>query len=302
MPQEYYKVLNANGVSPTTGFDYSPYLPKDDIPGKWLPVIDQVEVSKQGYYLSKHWNMWYEDGARIYLAEFKGAAIPDISGVQERICCSTIRLIKDATEELLCTLQPNYPNCGKFNTSIGNTGFRNIGKNNSGSFNDGALNTGDYNKGDFNTGNRNSGIDNAGDFNTGNCNSGDRNTGNYNSGDSNTGWRNSGDFNIGHGNSGSFNKGNRNSGKWNVGNCHCGFFNDGSAQIYMFNKPVDIDYSKIILPKWLMKLPLRESFESADKADVENTLSLPNFDYEIFCRITGISKADFERKLGRRID
>ncbi len=299
--EAYYKVLNANGVAPTTGFDYSAYLPKDGKPGPWLPEISGAQISKQGYYLSKHWNMWYEDGARVYLAEFKGAVMPDIPGAQERICCGSIRLLKDITDELASSLQQDYPGCGKFNISRCNTGFRNAGKSNTGSFNDGALNTGDYNKGDFNTGNRNSGIDNAGDFNSGNCNCGDYNKGNYNSGDSNTGWRNSGDFNVGHGNSGSFNRGNRNSGKWNVGDCHCGFFNEGNAPTYMFNKPVSLPYKEIKLPKWLAKPPLRDSFESAELSELEETLKLPNFDFDIFERITGIGKSDFERRLGGRL-
>lgn len=41
----------------------------------------------------------------------------------------------------------------------------------------------------------------------------------------------------------------------------------------------------------------KTSFDKASKEDVEKTLSLPNFSYEIFEEITGITKEDFERKL-----
>ena len=47
----------------------------------------------------------------------------------------------------------------------------------------GLCNTGNWNTGDWNTGSRN-----TGSRNTGNCNTGDRNTGNWNTGDRNTGY------------------------------------------------------------------------------------------------------------------
>ena len=54
----------------------------------------------------------------------------------------------------------------------------------------GLCNSGDWNSGDWNSGNRNSGNRNSGD-----CNSGDWNSGDWNSGDWNSGNRNSGDWN-----------------------------------------------------------------------------------------------------------
>ena len=69
MNEKYYKVIAANGLSPTKSFNYSDYLPKDGKPGKWLPEIKEAEIRKSGYYASKYWNMWYVEGARIYEVE-----------------------------------------------------------------------------------------------------------------------------------------------------------------------------------------------------------------------------------------
>ena len=47
----------------------------------------------------------------------------------------------------------------------------------------------------------------------------------------------------------------------------------------------------------------KEAFKTAfDKADIEGikqTLELPNFDYKIFEEISGISKSDFDKRLGK---
>ena len=41
----------------------------------------------------------------------------------------------------------------------------------------------------------------------------------------------------------------------------------------------------------------KSSFERAKKEDVAKTLELPNFDYDIFRKISGITKKDFDNKL-----
>jgi len=47
-----------------------------------------------------------------------------------------------------------------------------------------------------------------------------------------------------------------------------------------------------------MKTHWRKSFDdSKDLEDIKKTLDLPNFDYEIFEEISGISKEDFDQKL-----
>ena len=66
----------------------------------------------------------------------------------------------------------------------------------------------------------------------------------------------------------------------------------------MFGKPVEnMRFADIILPKWLNKPDLKSSFESATKEELQRTLQLPNFDFEVFEKITGITKSDFERRL-----
>ena len=237
--------------------------------------------------------MWYDKGARIYEVDFEPCPSPRPPAVEDQICCRTIRLLRDATDELLPLLTD-----GKFNVGEGNLGERNIGSHNIGERNTGRRNTGKLNSGDFNTGDRNTGIDNVGDCNIGSANAGSRNRGHSNSGDGNVGSYNSGHFNTGNANSGSFNRGNRNTGKWNIGSYHSGHFNTQPEPIYMFDKPTDVPLSQIILPKWLNSPNPRESLKDASAEDVKKTLELPNFDFAIFEKITGITKAELLEKLG----
>ena len=135
MTQKYYKILNADGFSPTTKFDYNPYLPKNGTAGKWLPEISERVLHASGYHLTKYWNMWYEKGARIYEAEFKGKTEPITFGVEEKITCAQIRLLRDITEEALQTLNKEEFSPESWNIGKNNTGVRNIGSNNSGNYN-----------------------------------------------------------------------------------------------------------------------------------------------------------------------
>ena len=297
MTQKYYKILNADGFSPTTKFDYNPYLPNNGTAGKWLPEISERVLHASGYHLTKYWNMWYEKGARIYEAEFKGKTEPITFGVEEKITCAQIRLLRDITEEALQTLNKEEFSPESWNIGKNNTGVRNIGSNNSGNYNTGNRNTGNRNTGDYNTGDANSGIDNVGNNNKGSSNVGSNNIGHSNAGDGNKGYFNVGNHNVGNGNMGSFNVGNNNIGKWNKSNLNIGFFNTENSTIKMFNKPANLKLGQIILPAFLRKPDAKEAFKSASKEEALKALALPNFDYAIFEEITGISKADFDKKL-----
>ena len=233
----------------------------------------------------------------------EGVSRAECAGVEKQVCCSRIRLLKDVTADLVPTLLPaEISDSENFaNTGVGNTGKHNTGNWNCGDFNTGNRNTGSLNSGDFNTGDSNSGIDNVGDRNCGSGNVGCDNTGHSNTGNFNKGSYNSGDYNRGFANSGSFNVGNRNSGKWNIGNRNSGYFNTIPPKIFMFNRPVDVEISDIKLPKWLNFPNPPKAFERASVEEIEQTLNLPNFDYEIFERITGVSKSDFERKLCKKL-
>ena len=154
-----------------------------------------------------------------------------------------------------------------------------------------------------------------------------RNSGDWNSGNSNSGDWNSGDRNSGYSNSGDWNSGDWNSGNWNSGYC-----NLDAPLIRIFGKNTTKtrdeiyfpDYFNFELNRWinvsemtdkekekfgwykttegyLKKVEYKEawriSFEKADKEDVSKTLKLPNFNYKIFEKISGITKKMIQSKL-----
>ena len=178
------------------------------------------------------------------------------------------------------------------------------------------------NSGNCNSGNRNSGNSNSGNTNSGDCNSGNRNSGNTNSGYWNSGDSNSGDSNSGY----------SNSGNWNSGNWNSGYFNIDIPKVRIFGLETEVKRGDIIFPDYLYfsltnwidfddmsdqekkensfaeytngylkiyeyKEAFMNSFNVADLDDIKKTLELPNFDYEIFETISGISKDDFDRRL-----
>lgn len=129
------------------------------------------------------------------------------------------------------------------------------------------------------------------------------------------------------------NSGDWNSGDWNSGDRNSGYFNTNRPKIRMFNKETNLDFGSIIFPiylyfdltewiseecltekqkkehpdyktlgGWLITYDYKEaaikSFnENCDKEQAEQTINLPNFDYDIFEEITGITKEMLEEKL-----
>jgi len=156
-----------------------------------------------------------------------------------------------------------------------------------------------------------------------------------NTGEENTGHWNSGDCNSGHCNSGRWNSGNCNSGDWNSGRWNSGFFNTDEPYVRMFNHQTNMKRKDIDFPDWFFfeltewidsenmteeekqqypehettgghlkvydyKEAWRNAFdEETDLDEIRKAEQLPNFDYDIFEEITGISKSDFDKKLGR---
>ena len=148
-----------------------------------------------------------------------------------------------------------------------------------------------------------------------------------NSGDYNSGDKNSGNFN-----SGNWNSGYRNSGNWNSGNWNSGFFNSNEPKIRIFNKETNKKREEIEIPGWcyfdltvwvshdtateeekeehkkeievcggfLKTLEYKEAWRLAwDKASKEEhkmLFNLPNWDNEVFQKITGI---DAEAEIAR---
>lgn len=291
MEEKYYKVILPSSASPTKNFDYTPYLPRGGEAGAWLPPIPDAEIRGAGYYVSKHWRIWWTAGARVFEVECRGLRREELNGVEKQACCESIRFLREVSVD---------SGDAKFNIGCGNTGRSNEGDCNAGDFNIGSRNVGNLNAGDFNTGDSNTGIDNVGNDNRGSLNSGSSNVGHSNTGSFNLGSFNSGDYNTGHANTGSFNRGNRNSGKWNVCNNSCGFFNTAEPPAHMFDKPTGLRASEIRLPKWLQKGDLNASLQSAEIDDLQATFALPNFDAAIFERITGISAEKLNAVIARK--
>ena len=269
-----YKVINKDNKSINGGnFDWTDYLPKNNKLGKWTPLIKNIIECKKGYHVTEYPNIWWNDPTedKIYECEVKGLQENNNIGVIEKYVCKSIRLIKLV----------NY--------------------------NSGDSNSGDMNSGDSNSGNKNSGNRNSGDSNSGNKNSGNRNSGDSNSGDMNSGYRNSGYRNSGNWNSGDRNSGDMNSGNWNSGNWNSGSFNTREPEYYeLFNKKIEKEiYKNIIFPSYFYfkllktgyKESWKESFKNATKMEILQTIKLPNFDYNIFEEITGITKEMIDNRL-----
>jgi hypothetical protein len=150
------------------------------------------------------------------------------------------------------------------------------------------------------------------------------NTGLFNSGDLNSGYRNSGDLNSGDRNSGYRNSGDRNSGVFNKTYGSNGVFCNKEAKICIFNVQTDWTLREFLNSKYYYAIcssdfPLTEwqcfeetpengvdgklivnSYETAcqrwwsgmSKANKEIIKSIPHFDIDVFCDITGINKKD----------
>lgn len=218
-----------------------------------------------------------------------------------------------------------YGNCGDCNTGIKNTGGYNTGSTNFGGINTGLSNVGDANTGDSNRGRRNTGSDNIGDWNVGSRNIGDGNVGNHNMGNFNVGmynvgYYNTGDCNLGDYNTGDYNLGSRFNGCFNTEKSKIYMFNKPT------DWSID-DWYNSSAYKTLMKMPRTNiryigksqmtMAEIKDNPEVEVTggflrteiantkdvnkwwalletkqkeaiMDLPNFDKDIFKKITGI--------------
>lgn len=177
------------------------------------------------------------------------------------------------------------------NIGIWCKGFKNTGDKNEGDYN-----TGDNNQGDYNTGICNAGSYNAGDMNKGRYNTGSYNEGGCNTGSYNIGYCNTGNFNTGDYNTGSHNRGKYNTGDFNLGFRSAGCFNTVEQPLYLFDKPstwtwqdwyssracnvlLDIPMDADAAQRWWGELAFNEQ---------EAIQSIPNFDAEIFKKITGI--------------
>ena len=290
-----YKILNGTQAKDGGSFDYKKYLPKGNKKGKWLPKIKNLQMCEKGYHITNNYTQWLNGGTAVYEVETKDA----ISKGSDKFVCETFRFLK-----LVNT------NVGKENVGLCNSGDRNSGNNNSGDWNSGYNNSGDWN-----SGNNNTGYNNSGDCNSGYNNSGDCNSGNNNTGNNNTGYNNSG---------------NRNSGYWNTGNNNTGYFNADTPPTRIFGK--ETKQQTFNFPSWLYfhltewievsemskeekkefwwyettkgylrtqtyKEAFKKAFDNATIDGVKDLLKLPNFNHEVFEKISGISKEEIKDKI-----
>ena len=157
------------------------------------------------------------------------------------------------------------------------------------------VNTGDENTGNKNTGNRNTGNKNTGDENTGNRNTGNRNTGDWNITDFSTGCFNTKEEKIR-----LFNKrSNWTYRDWRYSSardlmCDCPY-----TKTVWINEKYMTDSKKEENPTWertggyLKTIEVtdeekQEWWDNLDDEEREEVMSLPNFDKDIFKKITGI--------------
>jgi len=320
----WYKVIDVDNNGKYSGFDFTKYLPKGkNGKGKWLPEVDNLVMCESGYHVTRFWNMWYERGCRVFIVEPRGLVDSDASGVVEKHLCSSFRFISEVFFDFDDKNNTGHWNTGDSNTGDSNTGDMNTGDSNTGDSNTGHWNTGDSNTGDSNTGDMNTGDSNTGNWNTGDdntgySNTGDSNTGHRNTGDSNTGHRNTGDSNTGHWNTGNRNTGDsntghrntghRNTGRWNISNKHTGCFNTEKPKtVYLFDKPISFeDFEEISFPDWFyfellkddedLHKSWKQAFNDASVQGVKDAVALPNFDFDVFERVTGISKKMIDKK------
>ena len=154
--------------------------------------------------------------------------------------------------------------------------------------------------------------------NTGDCNTGDRNTGDKNTGDRNTGNRNTGNGNTG----------DCNTGYWNTGDRNTGFFSTITPKVTLFEKPTDMTCGEVCeipgirvlnwnyennwwiysqnmteeektahpehetLGGYLKSIPFKDAcalmWKNLTEGEKAQVKTIPNFDADIFYRITGI--------------
>ena len=123
---------------------------------------------------------YYSFDPRNHIAEV--IAYGTVVEYNDKCCTNKLEIVREISWSELLELV----NVGESNSGIGNSGYYNSGYYNSGNRNSGDRNSGNWNSGNYNSGYYNSGAANSGNYNSGNYNSGDWNIGNYNNGCFNT--------------------------------------------------------------------------------------------------------------------
>ena len=219
---------------------------------------------------------YYDFDSENKVAEIEALGTIDDSGDKEKYCTNKIKIVRELTwHEVL-----DLVNTGKDNTGRGNAGN---------------WNTGNWNAGNRNAGNRNTGRGNTGDENTGDENTGNRNTGDWNSTDFSTGCFNTKEEKIR-----LFNK----RSKWTYRDWRCSSARDlmcdcPYTKTVWINEKYMTDSEKEENSTWkrtggyLKTIEVTDEdrqawWDNLDDEEQEEIKSLPNFDKDIFKKITGI--------------
>ena len=274
-----YKVFNKDWTC--RGFQYEV--------GKTYEMKEDPVCCKRGFHfcgkLINCFGYYYFDSENK-VAEIEALGAIDDDGNEEKYCTNKIKIVRELTwHEVL---------------DLVNTGKDNIGRGNTGNENTGNRNTGNENAGDRNTGNENTGNRNAGDRNTGNENTGERNTGNENTGDWNSTDFSTGCFNTKEEKIRLFNK----RSKWTYRDWRCSSARDlmcdcPYTKTVWINEKYMTNSEKEENPTWERTGGYLKTIEVTDEdkqdwwdnlydEEREEVMSLPNFDKEIFKKITGI--------------
>ena len=137
--------------------------------GKTFEEDVKPECCEQGFHFctkaSDCFNYYRFDPENI-VAEVEAIGEVDTNDEDTKCCTNKLHIIREITWQEVLELV----NLGKACTGLCNSGNRNSGDWNSGNRNSGDWNSGDWNSGDWNSGNRNSGNRNSGDWNSGDWN------------------------------------------------------------------------------------------------------------------------------------
>ena len=259
---------------------------------------------------------YYSFNSKNKVAEIEAYGEIDTND-NRKYCTNKIKIVRELSWEEVLKLantgmnNNGYANTGDKNDGNGNVGNSNVGSGNTGCRNNGRFNSESFNIGDANTGSHNRGNGNTGSYNigthnTGYRNIGDRNTGNFNCGDNNVGDWNSSNFSTGVFNTDEeepkifmFNKpSNMTLWDWQTSEAkyimnHCPHKNvEWISKYCMSDKEktknpsykftggyLKFENAKEQAQEWWDRLPDRKK---------EAVMTLPNFDADIFKKITGI--------------
>ena len=91
-----FKVLSADHKSVYQSFDYTPYLPKKDAPGKYLPKVTKLRLCESGWHFTIKPEIHWRPGAQLFTAETRGKVEME-SG--DKLTAESGRLLERVTEK-----------------------------------------------------------------------------------------------------------------------------------------------------------------------------------------------------------